>query len=87
MTGRWGDLRGTCPGYDLYQERGGGARLWRRRVDGQARCGRVRSGGYGYTVGKTIGFAYLPVELAGVGTPLEVECFAERLLAWIGKSR
>ncbi|MEX0788894.1 MAG: FAD-dependent oxidoreductase [Anaerolineales bacterium] len=40
--------------------------------------GRVRSGGYGYTVGKWIGFVYLPPDLARPGTALEVEMFGER---------
>jgi 4-methylaminobutanoate oxidase (formaldehyde-forming) len=41
--------------------------------------GRLRSGGYGYTVGKTIGYVYLPLELAKTGTRLEVEVFGERI--------
>lgn len=43
--------------------------------------GRVRSGGFGYTVGKDIGFSYLPLELAEVGTQLEVEMFGEHIPA------
>jgi len=43
--------------------------------------GRLRSGGYGYTVGKSIGFVYLPIELAKQGTPLEIELFGERFPA------
>jgi glycine cleavage system T protein len=43
--------------------------------------GRVRSGGYGYTVAKNIGLAYLPLELAKAGTPVAVEVFGERLPA------
>jgi len=43
--------------------------------------GRLRSGGYGYTVGKGIGFIYLPVTLARAGTPLDVEAFGERFPA------
>jgi glycine cleavage system aminomethyltransferase T len=39
---------------------------------------RLRSGGYGYTVGKVIGLAYLPKEFAARGTALEVELFEER---------
>jgi len=39
--------------------------------------GRLRSGGYGYTIGKHIGYVYLPLELAGIGTPLDVEVFGE----------
>jgi 4-methylaminobutanoate oxidase (formaldehyde-forming) len=41
--------------------------------------GRIRSGGYGYTVGRNIGLAYLPLELAAQGTGLEVEIFGERV--------
>lgn len=43
--------------------------------------GRLRSGGYGYTVGKNIAFIYLPLELAEEGTPLEAEVFGERVAA------
>jgi glycine cleavage system T protein len=42
---------------------------------------RLRSGGYGYTVGKVIGLAYLPKEFAAPGTALEVETFGERVPA------
>ncbi|HLB46035.1 MAG TPA: FAD-dependent oxidoreductase [Anaerolineales bacterium] len=45
--------------------------------------GRLRSGGYGYTVGKNIAFIYLPLELAKEGTPLEVEVFGERVAAMV----
>jgi 4-methylaminobutanoate oxidase (formaldehyde-forming) len=37
--------------------------------------GRVRSGGYGFTVGRNIAYAYLPMDLAKVGTRVEVEVF------------
>jgi glycine cleavage system aminomethyltransferase T len=43
--------------------------------------GRLRSGGWGYTVAKHIGYVYLPLELTGVGTPLEVEVFGQRCAA------
>jgi glycine cleavage system T protein len=36
---------------------------------------RVRSGGYGYTLGKNIFYAYLPIEQAKVGSRFEVEVF------------
>jgi 4-methylaminobutanoate oxidase (formaldehyde-forming) len=49
-------------------------------INGQV-VGRLRSGGYGFTVGKWIGFLYLPLELAKEGTLLEVEVFGERLPA------
>jgi len=43
--------------------------------------GRVRSGGYGYTVGKNICLSYLPLEMAEAGTGLEVEVLGQRLAA------
>jgi glycine cleavage system T protein len=43
---------------------------------GDALVGRVTSGGYGYTVGSSIAYAYLPAEHA-VGTEVEVEIFGE----------
>ena len=46
------------------------------RADGQV-ISRVRSGGYGYSVGKNIAFAYLPLQLSQQGTRLEVEIFGE----------
>ena len=45
------------------------------RIGGEL-VGRVTSGGYGYTVEKSIAYAYLPVE-QGVGTDVEVEIFGE----------
>jgi 4-methylaminobutanoate oxidase (formaldehyde-forming) len=46
-------------------------------ASGQVR-GRLRSAGWGYTVGKHIGYVYLPPDLTGVGTRLEVEVFGQR---------
>jgi 4-methylaminobutanoate oxidase (formaldehyde-forming) len=43
---------------------------------GAALVGRVTSGGYGYTVGASIAYAYLPSE-HGVGTDVAVEIFGE----------
>ena len=43
--------------------------------------GRVTSGGYGYTVGRSIAYAYLPSEHAAPGTEVEVEIFGERISA------
>ena len=43
---------------------------------GDELVGRVTSGGYGYTVGASIAYAYLPSE-HGVGTELAVEIFGE----------
>jgi 4-methylaminobutanoate oxidase (formaldehyde-forming) len=42
---------------------------------GGAICGRVTSGGYGYTVERSIAYAYLPPEHAEPGTPVAVEIF------------
>jgi glycine cleavage system T protein len=46
-------------------------------VDGAVH-GRVTSGGYGYTVAKSIAYAYLPAEVE-VGTAIEVGIFGERV--------
>jgi 4-methylaminobutanoate oxidase (formaldehyde-forming) len=46
------------------------------RVGGEP-VGRVTSGGYGYTVERSIAYAYLPAELAEPGQPVEVEIFGE----------
>ncbi len=45
------------------------------RVDGEL-VGRVTSGGYGYTVERSIAYAYVPAE-HDVGTEVEVEIFGE----------
>jgi 4-methylaminobutanoate oxidase (formaldehyde-forming) len=37
----------------------------------------VTSGGYGYAVGASIAYAYLPVEHAQPGTPLAIDIFGE----------
>jgi glycine cleavage system aminomethyltransferase T len=41
----------------------------------------VTSGGYGYSVGQSIGYGYLPVEYAAVGTALNIEIIGERVEA------
>jgi 4-methylaminobutanoate oxidase (formaldehyde-forming) len=46
------------------------------RVGGAA-VGRVTSGGYGYSVERSIAYAYLPADRAEVGQPVEVEIFGE----------
>jgi glycine cleavage system aminomethyltransferase T len=46
------------------------------RVDGQV-LGRVTSGGYGYTVGRSIAFGYLPAEASGPGTRVAVNVFGD----------
>jgi len=42
---------------------------------------RVTSGGIGYTVGASIAYAYLPAELATIGTTVDVEVFGEWIAA------
>ena len=49
------------------------------RVDGMI-VGRVTSGGYGFAVERSIAYAYLPPELASIGTRGDVEVFGE----WVG---
>jgi glycine cleavage system aminomethyltransferase T len=49
------------------------------RVGGEI-AGRVTSGGYGYTVERSIAYAYLPAEHAEPGTEVAVEIFGE----WVG---
>jgi glycine cleavage system aminomethyltransferase T len=46
---------------------------------------RLRSCGYGHTVGKNIGLAYLPPALAEVGKALEVEIFGELVPAQVAE--
>jgi glycine cleavage system aminomethyltransferase T len=48
------------------------------RFDGSV-LGRVTSGGYGYTVGRSIAYAYLPAGEAEPGRAIEVEIFGERV--------
>jgi glycine cleavage system aminomethyltransferase T/glycine/D-amino acid oxidase-like deaminating enzyme len=48
------------------------------RIGGQV-CGRVTSGGMGYTLGASIAFAYLPVDDAKPGTEVEVNIFGDWL--------
>jgi len=46
------------------------------RLDGEI-AGRVTSGGYGYTVERSIAYAYVPAAKAVPGQPVEVEIFGE----------
>jgi len=46
------------------------------RVEGEL-VGRVTSGGYGYTVERSIAYAYLPSSAAEPGTGVEVEIFGD----------
>jgi 4-methylaminobutanoate oxidase (formaldehyde-forming) len=53
------------------------------RIAGEV-VGRITSGGYGYTVGKSIAYAYVP-STAVVGTALEVEIFGTWVAGEIAK--
>ena len=48
--------------------------------------GWVAAGGYGYSVGKSIIYAYLPIEYSKAGTELEAEFFGESVKAVVAKS-
>jgi 4-methylaminobutanoate oxidase (formaldehyde-forming) len=50
------------------------------RVAGEI-TGRVTSGGYGFAVGKSIAYAYVPAAAAEVGTAVEVEVFGDWVAA------
>jgi 4-methylaminobutanoate oxidase (formaldehyde-forming) len=47
--------------------------------------GWVTSGGYGYSINKSIAYAYLPVERAIAGTRVSVECFGVQIQAEVQK--
>ena len=49
------------------------------RVGGEI-VGRVTSGGYGYTIERSVAYAYLPAERAEPGTAVELDIFGE----WVG---
>ncbi len=48
--------------------------------------GRIRTGNYGYSIGKDIGLVYLPLDLAEAGTKLEVEVLGERVSAQVAET-
>jgi len=48
--------------------------------------GWVASGGYGYSVGKSIVYAYLPIEYSKAGTKLEIEFFGEQVGAEVAQT-
>ena len=54
------------------------------RAGGEIR-GRVTTGGYGYTVERSIAYAYLPSELASPGTAVEIEVFGDWVDAEVAK--
>lgn len=47
--------------------------------------GWVTSGGYGYSINKSIAYGYLPMELAKAGTRVSVECFGVEIQAEVQK--
>jgi 4-methylaminobutanoate oxidase (formaldehyde-forming) len=49
------------------------------RVGGEI-AGRVTSGGYGYTIERSVAYAYLPAERSSPGTRVELDIFGE----WVG---
>jgi glycine cleavage system T protein len=53
------------------------------RIGGKV-AGRVTSGGYGYTVGRSIAYAYVPAS-AAVGTAVEVEIFGTWVSGQVAK--
>ena len=53
------------------------------RVGGEV-AGRVTSGGYGYTVERSIAYAYLPPAHAEPGTAVEVEIFGRWVAGEVG---
>lgn len=48
------------------------------RAEGNT-IGWVASGGFGYSVAKSIAYAYLPMAYSKPGTKLEIECFGEQV--------
>jgi len=57
------------------------ADLCMRGMPGGEPLGRVTSGGFGYAVGSSIAFAYVPREHAEPGTRLEVDIFGDWVAA------
>ncbi len=53
---------------------------------GDVTVGWVASGGFGYSVRKSIAYAYLPMECSKVGTRLEIEVFGEKVGATVDQS-
>jgi 4-methylaminobutanoate oxidase (formaldehyde-forming) len=52
---------------------------------GELVVGWVASGGYGYSVKKSIVYTYLPIEHSSVGTKVDVEVFGERVEAVVAQ--
>jgi glycine cleavage system aminomethyltransferase T len=56
-----------------------------RTLDLEKIIGWVASGGYGYSVGESIVYAYLPLEYAAAGAELDIEFFGEHVKATVQK--
>ncbi len=54
-------------------------------LSGNRVLGYVTSAAFGYSVGESIAYSYLPVECAAEGTPVEIEYFGERCSARVAK--
>src|SRR5262249_37960338 len=54
-------------------------------LDDGRTIGRVTSGGYGYTIGASIAYGYVPVASAAPGTRLAVELFGESVAAVVSR--
>src|SRR5258706_8131252 len=54
------------------------------RYEGKV-VGWVTSGGFGYSINKSIAYTYLPIELAKPGTRVSVECFGVEIQAEVQK--
>src|SRR3990172_5966062 len=53
---------------------------------GDTIVGWVASGGFGYSVNKSIAYAYLPMEYTKAGTKLQIECFGEQVSAEVAQA-
>ena len=54
------------------------------RIDGRI-AGRVTSGGYGYTIGRSIAYAYLPSDRAAPDTAADVQVFGRWVPAMVAR--
>jgi glycine cleavage system T protein len=54
-------------------------------LDGGRTIGRVTGGGYGYTVGASIAYGYVPVPSSTPGTRLTIELFGETVAATVSR--
>jgi 4-methylaminobutanoate oxidase (formaldehyde-forming) len=52
---------------------------------GERISGRVTSGGFGYSLGASLGFGYLDIDDAEPGTPVTIEMFGERMGGVVAK--